>query len=254
LTLTCAVFRFIARYRASQKSKKNGGFEFLGEAVSDNQGNYRITFYDWQYGQAERKKVDVVVYAVEKEKIIGHSRMVNSEDYFDKGLVRDLDVIITVEDKRTEYKVLMNELNASLKESKTSLSAIATSRDQLVFTAGELDVDLLRINIAASAELLAKEEEKPLSHELLYGIGRQNIRLSWPALYKKQEEELRGAIAKSVDERIIREFQEREVTAFLQAIRECSAKHMLDDKEKDGKNTLNVMLSNALTPSCPTGI
>jgi len=48
--------------------EKNGGFEFLGEAVSDNLGNYRITFYDWQYGQAERKKADVVVYALEEKK------------------------------------------------------------------------------------------------------------------------------------------------------------------------------------------
>jgi hypothetical protein len=241
--------RGVSVYRMIQslaEIEKNGGFEFLGEAVSDNLGNYRITFYDWQYGQAERKKADVVVYALEEEEIIGHSRMVNSEDYSDKGLVRDLDVIITEEDKRTEYEVLMNELNAFLKEGKTSLSEIATSRDQLVFTAGELDVDLLRINIAASAELLAKEEEKELSHELLYGIGRQSIRLSWPALYKKQEEELRRAIAKSEDERIIRKFQEMEVTAFLKNILECSVKHMLDEKETDGGNTLNAMLKNAL--------
>ena len=46
----------------------------------------------------------MVVYALEEEKIIGSSRMVNSEDYSAKGLVRDLDVIITQEDKRTEYE------------------------------------------------------------------------------------------------------------------------------------------------------
>jgi hypothetical protein len=107
--------------------RKNGGFEFLGEAVSDNLGNYVITFYDWQYGQAERKKADVVVYALEEEKIIGRSRMVNSEDYSDKGLVSDLDVIITQEDKRTEYEALMHALNAFLKESKTSLGEIASA-------------------------------------------------------------------------------------------------------------------------------
>lgn len=241
--------RGVSVYRAIKnlaEIEKNGGFEFLSEAVSDNLGNYRITFYDWQYGQAERKKADVVVYALEKEKIIGHSRMVNSEDYSEKGLVRDLDVIITQEDKRTEYEALMQALNAFLEESRTSLGEIATSRDQLVFTAGELDVDQSRIDIAASAELLIKPEEKQLSHELLYGIGRQSIRLSWPALYKKQEEELRRAIAKSVDERIIRKLQEREVTAFVQAIQECSVKHMLDEKETDGGNTLNAMLKNAL--------
>ena len=226
--------------------EKNGGFEFLGEAVSDNLGNYRITFYDWQYGQAERKKADVVVYALEEEKIIGFSRMVNSEDYSGKGLVRDLDVIITQEDKRTEYESLMSAMNTLLKESQTSLSEIAKSHDQLVFTAGELDVDLLRINIAASAELLVKKEEKQLSHELLYGIGRQDIRLTWAVLYKKKVEELRGAITRSIEKRIIREFQEKEITAFLNNLGECAAKHMLDEDETTGSNALNVMLKNVL--------
>lgn len=32
------------RVKTLAKIKKSGGFEYLGEAVSDNQGNYRITF------------------------------------------------------------------------------------------------------------------------------------------------------------------------------------------------------------------
>ena len=80
-------------------------------------------------------------------------------------------------------------------------------------------MDLSRVTIAASAELLTKQEEKQLSHELLYGIGRQNIRISWAALYKKQEEELRRAIAKSVDERIIRKFQRKMSLHFLRQYR-----------------------------------
>lgn len=238
-----AVYRDIENLSNIQK---NSGFEFLGQTTSDNRGNYRVTFYDWQYGQAERKKADVVAYALEGEEIIGRSRLVNSEDYSDKGLVRDLDVIVTQEDVRTEYEVLMTALNAFLKESNTSLAEIATSRDQLIFTAGELDIEQSRIDIAASAELLAKQEERQLSHELLYGIGRQNIRLSWAALFKKHEEELRSAIAKSVKEQIISEFRDREITAFLKAIRERVANHMLDDRDDETGNTLNALLKNAL--------
>ena len=226
--------------------RENGGFEFLGHAVSDNQGNYRITFYDWQYSRAERKKADVVVYAVEGETVTGLSRMINSEDYSDKGLVQNLDVIIMQRDRRTEYEQLMGELNAFLKESETSLARIAGSSDQLTFTAGELDIDAARINIAARAELLAEQDRKRLSHELLYGIGRQNINLSCAVLYKKSGEELRKAILKSVDERIIREFSEREVTVFIQAVNDSCAKHVLDNGQADGKNTLGAMLANAL--------
>ena len=226
--------------------KKNEGFEFLGEAVSDNLGNYRITFYDWQYKQAERKKADVVLYALDGEEIIGRSHIVNSEDYSGKGLVRDLDVIITQKEMGTEYESLMSSLNILLKKSKTSLSEIAKSNDQLVFIAGELDMEQSRINIAASAELLVKKEAEKLSHQLLYGIGRQDIRLTWAVLYKKKREELRGAISRSIEKQIIPEFKEEEITAFLNNLGECTAKHMLEKDETTGSNALNDMLKNAL--------
>src|SRR5690606_9226006 len=204
-----AIFRTV---KTLAELRKNGGFEYLGETVSDDRGNYRLTFYDWQYEIAERKKADAIVYAVEREEIIGRARLVNSEDYADKGLVRDLDVYIEREEEGTEYERLMGTLNSFLRESETTLTDIASSPDHLIFIAGELDVDLSLIKIVAGAQLLAKQQEdKRLSQELLYGIGRQNIRLSWPAFYKKQGEELRRAVSTSMEGRIIREFSEEEI-------------------------------------------
>ncbi len=49
-----SVFRTIQTLAEMQKYM---GFEFLGETISDNLGNYEITFYDWQYGKAERKLI-----------------------------------------------------------------------------------------------------------------------------------------------------------------------------------------------------
>ena len=40
--------------------KKNGGFEPLGNTVSDKDGNYALTFKPDQFKNAERKKADVV--------------------------------------------------------------------------------------------------------------------------------------------------------------------------------------------------
>ena len=237
-----AVYRTIKNLADIQK---NGGFEFLGQTLSDGNGAYGITFYDWQYAQAERKKADVVVYAVREAEIIGRSRLINSQDYSNKGLVNGLDVYILEEDRRTEYEQLMETLNPFLSESDSTLVSIATSRDQLIFTAGELDINVWRLFIAATAALLAKVKEAGLSHELLYGIGRQNIALTWVALYKKTDEELRTAISKSVEERIIRAFSEEDIDAFLKELRESSVNFLLDDNNATG-NTLNQMLSNAL--------
>ena len=240
-----AVYRQVTRLAEIEKS---GGFEFLGLTTSDNRGNYSLTFYDWQYRRAERKKADVVVFAVEEDKegsrITGRSRLINSEDYSDQGLVRDLDVVITQTETRTEYEILMDALTAFLKESESSLREISSSSEQLIFTAGELDVDQERINIAATAELL--NESGKLSHELLYGLGRQEIRLKWAVLYRKHEDELQAAITKSVDEKIIRAPNQKVLLNFLRTLHDSATRKVLDEKGADGANTLNAMLSNAL--------
>jgi hypothetical protein len=229
----------------------SGGFEFLGETFTDSRGNYEITFYEWQYRRAERKKADVVVYAVEEREggicIIGHSRLVNSEDYSDKGLVRDLDIIVTETDSRTEYEKVMGALEPFLEESETNLLEISTSSEQLAFTASELDIEPAHLNIAADAELLGHSTEEGLSHELLYGIGRQGIRLRWPVLYRKSEDELHSAIRKSIEARIVHAFEEGEIAAFLEDLRKRSVIAVLHAPQGDaGGNTLNAMLSNAL--------
>lgn len=244
--------RGVAIYRTVKsidEIAKSGGFEFLGQSQSDNRGNYRITFYDWQYRRAERKKADVVVYAIEDGKdggqIIGRSRLVNSDDYSDKGLVQDLDVSITQVDARTEYETVMSLLTAFLKESDVGLGEIAASAEQVAFAAAELDVDPARINVAAAAGLLAGQKEKRLSHELLYGIGRQSITLDWAVLYRKPEAELRDAIGDSIDQRIIRAASDKEVAAFIQVLRETAVKQVLAEKKGAG-NPLDALLSTAL--------
>jgi hypothetical protein len=230
--------------------EKNKGFECVGQATTDNQGNYQITLYDWQYRRAERKKVDVVVYAIddgrEAAQIIGRSRLIHSEDYSEKGLVQGLDIVITQTDSRTEYERVMSPLVAFLKENKASLAEISASSEKLAFTASELDIMPARLGIAAAAERVMQREKGKLSHELLYGIGQQDILLDWPVLYKKPEEELRTAIMKSSEARIIRAFDEKEVTAFLGAIRERAIKELLERKLAGSDDTLDKILSGAL--------
>jgi hypothetical protein len=78
-----------------EKNNTEGGFDYLGKATTDNKGNYSFTFFEFQYARAERQKADIVVFALDKEtiigrpdneKIVGHSQLVNVESYDDKGL------------------------------------------------------------------------------------------------------------------------------------------------------------------------
>lgn len=225
--------------------KKNVGFEYLGETVSDNKGNYSFIFYEWQYGQAERKKADIVVYAIEGENITGRSRMVNSEEYSDKGEVRKLDVFLRGRDERTEYEIVTDKIEKFLRESSTTLDEIAKSYDQLVFTSGELDIPLSKIQILISAEKLSKSQRQ-ISRELLYGIGRQNIRLDWQSLYRKTDDELKSAITSSQDENIIRKHKDEEIRLFLDILHKTTPGNMLGGKNAGDETSLNKVLSYSL--------
>lgn len=244
-----AAFRQI---KSVAELQKNGGFEFLGEAVSDAQGRYSVTFYDWQYGRAERKNADVVVFAMDElmqQGIAGRSRLVTVDDYSAHGQVSDIDVALEIVDKRTEYLALMQTLNVFLKESGLSFAEIAGNADQLNFAANELDLPLERLSIAAQAEGLLEElqgrQDKRGAHEILYGIGRQQIVLALDVLQKKTEAELQSAVRRSAEQNIISPVNEKALAALLELVRTEAARQVLSDKS-ESRATLKAMLQTAL--------
>jgi hypothetical protein len=247
--------RGAAIYRTAKtldEIKKNGGFEFLGETSSTVSGIYVVEFFDWQFAAAERKKADVVVYAVDgDDTILGRSRIVNSNDYSESGEVKDIDILIVNEEEKTEYDNLMNALTPFLEESKVVLADLAKSADQVAFTAAELDEPRERIQLAVDAEVLEtvnpdKREEK-LSHEILYGIGRQRVPLNWPALYELNDEQLKSTVEKSVAEHIIKKQSELEIAAFLQLLHSHGASFVLDHTPPGKKISIDKILSATLT-------
>lgn len=241
--------RGVAVYRTVQELEElyqNQGFEYLGSAISDSKGRYRIIFYDWQYQKAERNKADIVVYAVLDNRILAHSRLVNAADYSDKGFVRGIDLLIQIRDQRSEYAALMDELKIFLQENRSSLAEIAGSADLLAFTASELDVEAERINLVAAAFLLDKSVDKSLSHQILYGLGRRGIRLTWPAIFKQKASELSAAIVAAAKARIIEELSNDQIQSFIKDLLECTSIELLRDRDDQHPNQLNQMLSNAL--------
>jgi hypothetical protein len=246
--------RGVAVYRTVKtldEIRKQGGSEFLGATVSDSRGAYSVTFYDWQYRRADRNKADVVVFAIEPTpggegmRIVGRSRLVSAGDYSDQGLVQGLGVTVVETDKRTEYDAVMSALKPFLDESEVRLRELAASMEQRAFTASELEIDPARIDAAAAAELLRTVRQGKLSHELLYGLGRQGVSLDWAVLCTRRADELHVAIAAAVEQRIIRTFKEREIAAFLAELRGAAAQQVVDDG-KDNPNGTNAMLANAL--------
>ncbi|MCP4401896.1 MAG: hypothetical protein GY801_31925, partial [bacterium] len=242
--------RGAAIYRTVEKLtelKEHGGFEPLAELSSDRKGRYKFTFTSDLYQEAERKYADVIVFAVEGDEISGRSRLVKSIEYSDSGEIRNLDVIIMREvGDKTEYELLMTKLNQFLTESKVTLAEMASSPDQITFTAQELDEAPQKIQVAVRAETLRSGSKARLSHELFYGLGRQQIHLSWPSLYRKKNAELKAALEKSTREKIIGAYTSDGIEAFLDQVQQIATPAILEHKGENQTTTLDRMLSYAL--------
>ena len=243
--------RGVAAYRTAKtiaEIAKRGGADFLGEAVSDARGAYRITFYDWQY-PVTADAVAVAVFAVaadQRAAIVGRSGLVDRTDWLDNRMLDDVDVIIALADTGTEYETLIDALKTFLKQNGANLRDIASSSDQLKIVAAALDVDPDRLAIAAAAELLAQQRGTRLSHELLYGLGRQGIALDWAVLYRKPEDELREAVARSVTDRVIGAIPDGELATLLTALRDAAVRQVVDDARTGAGNMATERLSAAL--------
>ncbi len=230
---------------------KNGGFEYLGEVSSNTTGYYSVRFSLDQFLKAERKRADIVVYAVDGDAIIGRTNRINAEMYAGTNEVRFVDVYLVNRDTRTEYEIIMQKLVPFLEESGVALEAL-TIKDQVAFTAQELDIKEEYINIAVQARILTiqfgqlgKTDPEKI-HELLYGIGRRGTSLQLPVLYKKKKAELQQAIKDSVEAHIIRKTDEAVINELLELIHQKSAATILQYKGEQQPVTLQQLLSVVL--------
>ena len=253
--------------------KTNRGFELLHEAKTDNKGNYSFQFFAEQFAKAERKKADIMVYAVsDAGKIIGRSKLVNTEDYTNEREVNNVDIILEKTEEKTEYELLLADLLPFLCESQVPLLDLMKSADQLQFVAKELHKPVQQIQLVITAEALRTKQlsktttiqkksgseksvvtkssyeiiKSPLSHELLYAIGRQNISLDWTILYKKTDAELKVAISTSIEQQIIKPYTEQELKNFFKLVHKLSADAILNSTESNQKPTLEKLLSSSL--------
>lgn len=218
--------------------KRSGGFEFLSQVQSDRDGFYEFSFTHDQFQKSERKLADVVVYAVINEQIVGRSRLAKSSDFSKSGEVRDLLVVIDrAAEGVTEYELTMPPLVEFLKENELQLAQIAASQEQIAFVADELNLAESHVQVAVQADVLTQDNGGSVLHELLYGVGRQKLELTWPALYATPFSEIRAALERSIRARIIRKHDDAEIDKFLERLRGFASKEILQSKPVQAHQT-----------------
>lgn len=235
----------------------NGGVQYLNSDISDSNGFYEIDFNLSSFQQNELSPTDtadVVVLAFQSplgsnqefpddnNPIVGRSALSIRSDYT-KNELTDWDVLIETDSIRgeTEYSRLTRIVIPFVTANQMDIKDAKGWPDQLKFLAAETGQDLFNVTQLVDAFALYFDAifggqgnvstDVNIAVELLYGIGRQSITLSWVALLMKTENELIAAIKKSSDENIISAQNEKLTLVFVRNLRLFASQHSANAPE-----------------------
>lgn len=227
--------------------KKESGFVFLEATESNRSGVYAIKFPWGPIRNSKRKRADIIVFATDGDAITGRSRIISTGDYEDTIDARNVDLVVVQQKAApTEYEALMSALGAVLQENKLTLQGLFDADEQIAFIAREIEMDASKIQIAVEAERINTGQKQKLAHDLLYGLGRQEINLNWPALYRKKTHHLAAAIENAIKAKIIPVQTKQAIDQFLAEVHKLVTLFMLGYKANGQDKSVDTILSYAL--------
>jgi LysM repeat protein len=219
-----AIYKTVSTVR---ELKANGGFDILGEAKTNADGYYEIAFTDEMYKRYELGLADVVVFAIDGDKIIARSKLATQKDYITNELTHwDIQLPDAAKRGVPEYTRLIQVLGPFLKENGLQLSQLSGSDDQIAFLAMETQQDQAHTSLAVQADKLRNDYPRyKFSAELFYGIGRQKITLNWVALLQESAQDLQTAIEQSIIQNIISPQDPKAVELFIRNAMSVALQH-----------------------------
>lgn len=206
-----------------EKIKENGGFEIIGETNSNSKGYYEIVFDSATAQRSEHGLPDIIAYALDREEIVGRSKLIiHNNDKPNPELERlNIQLIKSPQRGTSEYEEIMTAILPFLKEGKLNMYELTEQQGE--FLAIETNKHSFSIKLLIQADKLRHEYPRQrLSHEILYGLGRQNVPLNWTAISTRKEDELAGAIQRSMRQNIIS--AQEAIKEFLQKLQALSVK------------------------------
>lgn len=236
------------------------GMQKLGETATNADGYYEINFHESDFTEAEGEGwPDVVSFLIINGTVEGRSALSSKKDFTDATTLADWDIIISNPGIRgeSEYSKLRSVIDPFMNKSKVPLYQIADSEEQIQFVASETEQDVHNIKLLVTIQVLvlealqAESEEATAfaklenGRELLYGITRQNIPLSWPALALIKHADLEKAVQASMALNIIATYPAETVSAFLKTA-EALAHNLATQQNNNESNVISKVLSFAL--------
>lgn len=246
--------RGAGRYRTAQTvaELQQGGFQELGKAITNPDGVYSVSFNYQQFNASEKGLADVVAFALtdDRIRITGRSRLSTNGDYANGLDLEQWDITLPQTKKRSlsEFNRIEEDVAPLLRSSQLQWHELEATGDQLLFLADETEHNIRRLAVMVQSAKLAREQEWPdPAHELLFGLGRQNIALDWTALAATPADELKAALEKAILENCITPQTEEIIDNFFKLLAPVATKKLLQKPigKPDGL-TLDKTLSFAL--------
>ncbi len=154
--------------------KNMRSYEFLGEAVSDNKGQYKITWYHSQLKGRNRKGADIAIKVFSKTKGIELYKTPMDEVRFNASSMEEINAVITggVARDTVEFDFLVNEI--SYLSERVSIPKLQESREHqdITFLSKELEEPKEKIeHVVVSYRLSKRTKVEPGFFYALFRMG-----------------------------------------------------------------------------------
>jgi 5-hydroxyisourate hydrolase-like protein (transthyretin family) len=167
----------------------------LGEATTDKAGRYEITYRAEKFLQANKKRPDPIVRAFDQE----GQEIAVSEIIYNAKQVETVDLVVGGAQYRgpSEYQQRIKTLTPLLKELELS----GLTDEDIDFLSGKTGIDPGQITHLVLAARYAKKTDLP--QEIFYGLFRQNLPTSLPALLAQNPDIQKSSLEAAVRDNIV---------------------------------------------------
>ena len=210
--------------------------------ISDTEGRYEISYTADQFSRVEKQSADLLVEARQNEKTDWIAEPIR----FNAQPIEIVNITFGGAYRGpSEFTLLVDEITPLLDGLTMSQLTENSEVQDITFLSNETGIDRQVIAwIAVSA--LRAEEEDLLRHEEYYGLFRQNLPTDLNALLGQDGDTLRGAIAKSARDNIIRPMPEQDLDDFVARVLQLEARRTLHPSRENEPASLGDLLTVAV--------
>ena len=211
--------------------------ELLGQAMTDEQGRYVITYTADQFRRAEKGSADLIVRVINAE----GPPLASSRIHFNAKQIETVDLIL---DEQTligpsEYERLLNELAPILEGVQLS----DLSQEDIAFLAGDSEQNAQHILYLVLAMKIGQKTDLP--PEALYGFAREGLLTGATPLLTRTSQELRAALEAALRSNIIPSSLRNNLDAILERIQQLSEQRF-DEPDEEGQPPITALLDTSL--------